>query len=271
MSIPTHQAIILAAGRGSRMGPLTVDQPKCLTVLAGRRLLDWQMAALTAAGIKAITVVGGYRIDLLRFGNHELIDNPDWPTTNMVATLRCASEHLHTAPAIVSYSDIVYRSDHVRRLAEAPGELAITYDQQWRALWETRFDNPLADAETFRQRGGWLETIGERATDLSAIEGQYMGLIRFTPEGWRKAEDWLNAQSAEYQRRIDMTSFLRGLLAAGIPVACVPVSGGWCEVDSGEDAQRYEAQLHHLPGRWSHDWREEGALLSPALNPVDTT
>jgi choline kinase len=215
------------------------------------------MAALTAAGIEAITVVGGYRIDLLQFGNHELVDNPDWSTTNMVATLRCASERLHTAPAIVSYSDIVYRSDHVRRLAEAPGELAITYDQQWRTLWETRFDDPLADAETFRQRDGWLETIGERAIDLSNIEGQYMGLLRFTPEGWRNAENWLNAQPAEYQRRIDMTGLLRGLLTAGIPIACTPVSGGWCEVDSGEDAKLYEECIRLAPGRWSHDWRED--------------
>jgi choline kinase len=258
MNQPTRQAIILAAGRGSRMGPLTVDQPKCLTVLAGQRLLDWQMAALRAAGMEAITVVGGYRIDLLRFGSHELIENPDWSTTNMVATLRCASERLHAAPAIVSYSDIVYRSEHVRRLAEVPGELAITYDQQWRSLWETRFDDPLADAETFRQRDGWLETIGERAKDLADIEGQYMGLLRFTPGGWRKAEAWLNTQPLERQRRIDMTSFLRGLLAAGMDIACVPVSGGWCEVDSGEDANRYEARLRPAHGRWSHDWREDG-------------
>jgi choline kinase len=180
----------------------------------------------------------------------------------MVATLRCASERLHAGPAIVSYSDIVYRSEHVRRLTEAPGEVAITYDQQWRSLWETRFEEPLADAETFRQHDGWLETIGERAKDLRDIEGQYMGLLRFTPEGWRKAEDWLNTQPAECQRRIDMTSFLRGLLAAGILIACVPVSGGWCEVDSGEDAKRYEERLRLTPGRWSHDWRGEAELHS---------
>lgn len=237
------------------MGALTVEQPKCLTVLAGRRLLDWQLSALATAGMEAIAVVGGYRIDLLRFGRHEVIENPDWSTTNMVATLRCASKLLHAGPAIVAYSDIVYRPDHVRRLASAPGELAITYDQQWQALWETRFDDPLADAETFRQRDGWLESIGERAKSLADIEGQYMGLLRFTPEGWREAESWLSAQPLDYQRRTDMTGFLRGLLAAGISIACVPVSGGWCEVDSGEDAKRYEEKLCLAKGRWSHDWQ----------------
>ena len=236
------------------MGDLTAEQPKCLAVLAGRRLLDWQLTALASAGMKTITVVGGYRIDLLRFGTHELIENPDWSTTNMVATLRSASELLHAGPSIIAYSDIVYRPDHVLRLATAPGELAITYDQQWQALWETRFDDPLADAETFRQRGGWLESIGERAKSLDEIEGQYMGLLRFTPQVWKTAEKWLNTQSVECQRRIDMTGLLRGLLTAGLPIACVPVSGGWCEVDSGQDAVRYEDKLRQ--GRWSHDWRD---------------
>lgn len=257
MNASCHQAIILAAGRGSRMGALTVEQPKCLTILAGQRLLDWQLSALATAGIEAITVVGGYHIDMLRFGSHDLIENPNWSTTNMVATLRCASKLLHAAPAIVAYSDIVYRSDHVRRLASASGDLAITYDQQWQGLWETRFEDPLADAETFRQQDGWLEAIGERAKNIGEIEGQYMGLLRFTPEGWRKAEEWLSAQPADYQRRIDMTGFLRGLLTAGIAIACVPVSGGWCEVDSGLDAERYEDRLRLIPGCWSHDWRDE--------------
>ena len=45
------KGIILAAGRGSRMGVLTDERPKCLTVLAGRTLLEWQIEAMRKAGI----------------------------------------------------------------------------------------------------------------------------------------------------------------------------------------------------------------------------
>jgi len=54
------KAIILAAGRGSRMGGATADQPKCLTPLHGRTLLDWQVEALRDAGIESIALVRGY-------------------------------------------------------------------------------------------------------------------------------------------------------------------------------------------------------------------
>ena len=54
-------AIILAAGRGSRMKNLTSDKPKCLVQLNGKTLIQWQLDALNQAGISNIAVVTGYR------------------------------------------------------------------------------------------------------------------------------------------------------------------------------------------------------------------
>jgi len=55
------KAIILAAGRGSRMKNLTDERPKCLVELRGNPLLDWQLAALLEAGIDRIAIDTGYR------------------------------------------------------------------------------------------------------------------------------------------------------------------------------------------------------------------
>ena len=100
------KAIILAAGRGSRMKHLTDTQPKCLVELNGKSLLDWQLKALRDAGITEIAIVTGYRRQLLV--NRGLIEfyNPRWAETNMVSSLACADEWLTTEPCIVSYSDI---------------------------------------------------------------------------------------------------------------------------------------------------------------------
>ena len=87
-------------------------------------------------------------------------------------------------PVIVSYADIFYRSELVRGLAAASGELVITYDRAWRSLWTRRFADPLADAETFRvDDAGRLLEIGGKTTRIEEIEGQYMGLLKFTPGG----------------------------------------------------------------------------------------
>lgn len=241
------------------MGELTATRPKCLTLLAGKSLLDWQLAALRSAGLRSIAVVGGYRKELLASGDYHLLDNPDWATSNMVATLRCASALLRRFACVVSYSDIVYRPDHVEALAAADADIAITYDRQWKSLWSARFTDPLADAETFRQEQGWLTTIGEKARSIADIEGQYMGLLKFTPAGWRQVEHVASTLPPEEQRSIDTTNLLRVLLRNGARIRCIPVDGGWCEVDGSADVELYQrllAESDRNGNRWDHDWRQ---------------
>ena len=65
-----HTAIILAAGRGSRMNSLTAERPKCLLPLAGRPLLEWQTSSLRKAGMKDIHAVLGYLSDRIEGDFH---------------------------------------------------------------------------------------------------------------------------------------------------------------------------------------------------------
>lgn len=239
------------------MGDLTADYPKCLTELAGKRLLDWQLAALKTAGIQSVTVIRGYRKELLSSSDYSVLDNPDWANTNMVVTLSCAANLLREFLCVVSYGDIVYHPDHVRALADAEGDITISYDILWESLWSARFENPLADAETFKQENGWLKAIGERTDDISDIQGQYIGLLKFTPTGWTWIETFLSKLSSEEHRKIDMTGLLRGLLTEGHSIRCVPVKGGWCEVDNPSDVQLYEQSLKGEGlgnSTWDHDW-----------------
>jgi choline kinase len=60
-----ERALILSAGKGSRLLPLTADLPKCLLELSGRPLLEWQLDALFDAGIREMVVVVGFRPDLV--------------------------------------------------------------------------------------------------------------------------------------------------------------------------------------------------------------
>lgn len=59
-------AVILSAGQGSRLAPLTADIPKCLIEFSGRSLLEWQLAALADAGISEVTVVTGFHAEQVR-------------------------------------------------------------------------------------------------------------------------------------------------------------------------------------------------------------
>ena len=251
--------VILAAGRGSRMQTLTQSRPKCLLSLAGRPLLLWQMDALRAAGVRRILVVRGYlahmltpRTPDLATADFEPVENPRWDKTNMVQTLLCAFPALAGNDAVISYSDIVYHPSHVTALSRAQGEICITYDSKWEALWRLRNDDPLEDAETFKEHGGRLLEIGARPKSLASVQGQYMGLLKLTSLGRGQIKAYTAALSADEADKLDMTTLLRGLLQQGVPVTAVPVAGKWCECDTPEDIRRYERR--RAEGPWEHDW-----------------
>lgn len=235
------KAIILAAGRGSRMKDLTEERPKCLVELKGRSLLEWQLAALHGAGIQDIAIVTGYKRELL--ANRGLLEfhNPRWAETNMVSSLACAQEWLQAEPCIVSYSDIFYDAAAVLALIQCQSDIAVTYDPNWLELWTQRFGDPLLDAETFRLNGDQtLAEIGNKPKTIDEVQGQYMGLLRFSPEGWAEVVRIREKLSPELCDRMHMTGTLQKVIeACRIPVAAVPYEGAWGEVDSAEDLASY--------------------------------
>ncbi len=240
------RGVILAAGRGSRMGTLGDDRPKCLVELGGRPLLDRQIAALRRGGVEEIGIVRGYRAEMLNSPGLSYFDNERWAQTNMVMSLAAASAWLRSGPVIVSYADIFYRGELVRALANASGALVISYDRAWRQLWTRRFADPLLDAETFRIGAtGELLEIGAKTPRIEDIEGQYMGLLKFTPAAWSAVEALLAALDQPIRDRLDMTGLLRRLLAERkVPIATLATEGQWGEIDNQGDVTLYQTMIH---------------------------
>jgi choline kinase len=239
------RAVILAAGRGSRLGHLGADRPKCLVKLAGKPLIERQIVALRLGGVDEIGVVRGYRAEMIDFPGLSYFTNQRWAETNMVMSLATATTWLRSGPVIVSYGDIFYRSELVRGLARAPGQLVISYDRAWRRLWTRRFADPLADAETFRiSADGQLLEIGGRTTRIEDIQGQYMGLFKFTPPAWSVVEMLLATLDAPVRDKLDVTGLLRRLLAGKeLSIGTFGTDGQWGEVDNPQDVALYEDMI----------------------------
>lgn len=242
------KAIILAAGRGSRMGELTEERPKCMVELKGKPLLDWQVRALQSAGVTEISVVCGYRKEMvMHTALLKKFENTRWQHTNMVCSLMEAATWLRAEPCIVSYSDIFYDAQAVTSLINCDADIAITYDVNFLALWQARNENPLEDLETFKtDQHHRLLAIGEKPKTLEEIEGQYMGLLRFTPGGWAMIEKMLGEFSGTQVDRMDMTTLLRSSLERRISIRALAFQGMWGEVDTDSDLALYEAKLSEL-------------------------
>lgn len=230
------KAVILAAGRGRRMGKLTADRPKAALEVGGHALIDWQIAALQAAGVEEIAVVTGHAAQALAGRGVTYIHNPNWATETQVETLLCARDWIGDELVIVSYSDILYHPCAPLALLERPGEIVIAYDADHRWLWKKRFGNWLKDSETFRLGPGQvLAEIGGKPTDIEAIDGQFMGLMLLTGQGLKQLAGRFCATPDELRRKLDFTKLLSGLLADDARIDTAANLLPWMEVDSAKD------------------------------------
>jgi hypothetical protein len=237
------RAIILAAGRGSRMEHLTKECPKCLVEVRGKALLDWQLEALRAAGITEIAIVTGYKRELLTGRGLVEFHNSRWAETNMVASLASAKSWLETGPCIVSYSDIFFGPDIIKSMMTCKASLAVTYDPNWLNLWIKRFGDPLLDAETFRlASNNTLAEIGNKPKCVEEIQGQYMGLLRFDQEGWKEVVRIRLGLTSVQSDKMHMTGTLQMVIDAGrIAIEALPCIGEWGEIDSEKDLTYYNS------------------------------
>jgi L-glutamine-phosphate cytidylyltransferase len=253
------KAVVLAAGRGSRLGSITANKPKCMTELLGKTLLAWELDALRAGGADDVCVVTGYCAEAFDVAGVTTAHNAEWASTNMVRSLLAAEPFVAGHRFLVSYSDIAYSEDTVRRLAASNVDVAVVYDRDWLRLWATRSANPLDDAETFRADADQsVLEIGGRSTDVSAIAGQYIGLLHFSPVGFHWVRELLTTLPEAEARTLQMTHLLARLIARGHRVVGVPIDGGWVEVDTEEDLRLYRTALDGRPaGIWHHDWRAQ--------------
>ena len=233
------KAIILAAGRGSRLKSLTENIPKPMVTLNNRPLLDYQITAMQDAGITDIGVVVGYQKDKIKHpALSRRFENKFWQNSNMVTSLFQADEWLSHDNVIISYGDIFYQSSAIKSLIDCNDDIAITYDINFLDLWQKRFKNPLDDLESFcYDSQSYLTDIGQKPQDYSDIQGQYMGLLKFTPQGWSYIKNIVKNININ---TLDMTSFLQILIKNNIMIKAIPYAEKWGEIDHISDLKLYE-------------------------------
>lgn len=268
------RAIILAAGSGSRLMPLTRARPKGMVEFRGETLLGTQIAVMRAWGIDDITLVGGYRAEALTALGLPVVRNDRFETTNMVASLMCARALLDGQDdLVIAYADIVYEPRVLQAVLEGNGDLVVAADRNWLDLWQVRMENPMADVETFRMRGdGTLAELGRKPRGLDEIEGQYIGLVRLPAarqQALLAAFDALDPD-ALYEGRpaptMFMTTFIQHLIDNGWAVRPAWIHGGWLEIDTIQDFENYNALAE--AGHLARLYRRPVSLETSALHAM---
>jgi len=252
------KAIILSAGQGKRLSPLTDSRPKCLLPFGGRSLLEWQVRALAAQGVTDIVVVVGFAADavekeLERIHLPDLhprtLFNPFYSVADNIGSCYIALPEM-TGDFIVLNGDTLFEPAVLETLlAEATAPVTVTIDRK------ARYD---ADDMKVCLDGDRLCAIG-KTLSADSVNGESIGMLLFRGDGGTRFADAVQAVIRENggARRWYLSAVDR-LAQAGEDVEVVSIEGHqWGEVDYPADLDRAK--------RLAEDWlAAEGATMISA-------
>ena len=239
------QALMLAAGMGKRLGRYTKNATKCMVCVNGKTLIEYALEALAQNGIKKMTIVVGYKSDVLtdfirsKFGGGnpggmeiEFIENADYATTNNIYSLYMARDVLCADDTILLESDLIFRPSIITKLMESKDEnlAVVSRFESWMdgtctLLDEENHITGILDKAHFN----WFETadyyktvnIYKFSKDFSA--NYYVPFL----EAYQKAF----GKNEYYEQVLKVLSFL-----SSSTLKALPVSGDdWYEIDDPAD------------------------------------
>ena len=176
------KAVILSAGQGSRLLPLTEGRPKCLLPIGGRSLIEWQVWALRQCGVKEIAVVVGYHAEdvkalLAGLAGKGLairtIFNPFYKLADNLASCWLARHEMDREFIILNGDTVVAPKIVERLLASPPAAITVTIDKK------ESYDS---DDMKVHLRGTRLLDIGKTLTEERS-DGESIGMLLFRGEG----------------------------------------------------------------------------------------
>ena len=228
LSVPT--AIILAAGRGYRLGALTEREPKCFLRVGPLTLLEHQMEALARFGVSPVVVVTGYHSDVVSArvnGSAQLVENPRHASTNSLYSLWLAREFARDGFVLLN-ADVLFDPEVLRRVLESPHEQAFAVERR------TGFD---AEEMKVELEGDRIRAMS-KSLEPARSHAENVGVLKFSAPGARllfdKIEDLLAADGEQ-----QFCPFAFDALAHELPLYAVPVEDlPWIEIDFLEDLRR---------------------------------
>ena len=264
------RAILIAAGRGKRLGTHTEDIPKCMVEVGKRPILGWVWEAFQLAGIEELVVIRGYRGDVLETFVRGLVpdvtfvDNVHWQSNNVLLSLACARPFLDR-PCLISYSDIIFTPAVARAAVDSSAEIGLVIDREFRTIYEGRTEHPLDEGEVSDlMPDGTVARVGKRALPPADAIGEYIGLTRLGARGVATAANTLDRlahrfagrETEPFQRAATfqnayLTDLWQELIDGGTRIDPILIEGQWREIDTGQDLDRARQLVESNAREWT--------------------
>jgi len=234
-------AVLLAAGRGRRLSPLTDSKPKCLIRIAGVPILEWQLRALAAAGVEEATVVTGFGAEAVEAAvavsaapiRVSCLHNPFYAVADNIGSVWLARDRLGADSVLINGDTLVDPRILARVLTEARAPVSVTIDTK-----------PAYDSDDMKVRLDGARLLRIAKTLEAPVDGESIGLIRFRDDGGPRfaaaVEAALHAPEALSRWYLSVVD----ALAAEGAVGAVSIAGlPWAEIDFAHDLPIAAARL----------------------------
>ncbi len=237
------QAVILAAGSGTRLRPLTEHTPKCLLDVGGQTILARQLARIAEAGIQRTVIVTGYLADRVEEHLHRhpprievaLAPNPDFATTGNCMSVLAARAHLTGRGMVLCDGDVVLTGDALRRLLQLPSPCGLLLDTETR-LGEEEMKAQVDERGNVRRLSKQVkpaEAAGE-SIGVQKVGGPALPILWATLEAMRDAGDTGGYYEDAFQR----------MMLAGVTFQTVSIGHHeWTEIDDHADLEDARARF----------------------------
>ena len=240
------KVILLSAGQGKRLLPLTENQPKCALRLGDRTALEWQLESLAAAGASEAVVATGFQAGVVRQIVHgfsglpvRIAHNPFYAHCDNLGTCWIV-RHEMTDPFVLINGDTMFEPEVFRRLLASRDSHGIT-------LVTNRKDGYDDDDMKVIVENGSLRRV-DKKLPLAEVNGESIGMIRFRGSGVGLFRTQLETMMLEESTLKRWYLSAVDLLARQGQVGTVGTAGhGWCEIDDRKDLDYASVTV---PGWW---------------------
>ena len=236
-------AIILAAGMGTRLLPNTENSPKGMVKLFDKSLIEIQIDIFKKCGIDDISIVTGYLAEKINFQPINYFKNENYSTTAGNESLYCAKQKLNDT--IICYADLVFDISIIKKMIDFTGDVGIAVDSNWKPRYVDRTLHPISEADNvlFDESGKIIELRKNIQKPNSNIS-EFLGIIRLSSNGsnlflkrfseLKQSHVGIFHDSPSLKQSI-LPDMIQELIDLGINVEPVMISEEWCEVDTPQD------------------------------------
>lgn len=166
-------AVILAAGRGSRLAEITKEKPKCLVELDGKSIIERQIEAIRFNGIDEIYVVAGYKAEMVKRavdGMAKIILNEEYASTDNIYSLYLAKRWSYGKEFVLMNGDVVFDEIVLKSIIKNGNLIALSKKYDREAL-KVKINN------------GRVIKILPKSTPENECDASISGIFKFSPHG----------------------------------------------------------------------------------------